>query len=138
MNCTTCRTKEEPSTRKDRGSRINFHVSECEQREQEETEERSPWEASASSSSSSSSCSSQLPPQLFSSSSFFLCLKAAPVRNWREESTCSPDAPASTGRPRVGRQSPQCRRLRSLLCSPVSAGMLGRSPRGGVFCAREP
>ena len=54
-------------------------------------------------------------------------------RGW-EEAECGGVhllSQASTGRPRVGRQSPEkCRRLRSLLCGPGSGG--------GVFCARRP
>ena len=75
-----------------------------------------------------------------SSSNFLLALSAAAVRKRSvEESTCSPNAPASTCKPRVGRQSPgKCRWLRSLLCGPGSARMPGRALGGGVFCAREP
>ena len=57
-------------------------------------------------------------------SSFLLSSRAARVRKARAEaSTASPDAPASTGRPGVGRLSPEkCRRLRSLSAA--------RAPRG--------
>ena len=81
-------------------------------------------------------CSSSF---LLSSSSSTLRISMACARRYRrvEESTCSPDAPASTGRLRVGRHSPEeCRRLLSLSAGPGSARMPGRSPGGGVFCAR--
>ena len=59
-----------------------------------------------------------------SSSNFLLAFRAAAVRKRSvEDSTCSPNAPASTGRPRVGRQS-----LRSAAgCGHFSAA---RAPRG--------
>ena len=98
---------------------------------------RNPW-ASAMSITYSSSCpksSSFSVPS--SSSSFLLASSAWAVRKeMAEESTTSPNAPASMGRPRVGRA---CRRLRSLLCGRGSTRMPGRSPGGGVlFCARGP
>ena len=71
-------------------------------------------------------------------SSFLLSSRAARVRKARAEaSTASPDAPASTGRPGVGKLSPAERRtVRSLRCGPGSTRQPGRSPGGGVFCPR--
>ena len=65
------------------------------------------------------------------SSNFLLASSAEAVRKRSaEESTCSPNAPASTGRPSCGRPSPEKRRrLRSLLCVPGSARLPGRPPR---------
>ena len=72
----------------------------------------------------------------FSSSSFLMSSRARCRRKARAEaSTPSPDAPASTGRPRVGRGSPAKHRwLRSLRCGAGSARQPGRTPGGGVFC----
>ena len=88
----------------------------------------------------SSSCFSSSSLAKASSSLFSLALAS---RVWRvrkdsaEESKTSPDA--STGRPRVGWVSPTKRRkLRSLRCGRGSSGRPGRSPGGGVFCARRP
>ena len=56
-----------------------------------------------------------------------------------EAPRASPHTSASTGRPRVGWESPaERRRLRSLRCCPGSARMPSRSPGGGRFCARGP
>ena len=98
-------------------------------------------ERSSSLAASSAVCSLLRFATSFSSSSNFLFTSSAEAVRKRsaEESTCSPNAPASTGRPTVGRQSPEkCRRLRSLLCGPGSARMPGRTTGGGVFCARWP
>ena len=80
----------------------------------------------------SSSCFSSSFLAKASSSLFSLALAS---RVWRvrkasaEESTTSPDAPASTGRLGVGWVSPEkCRQLRSLLCGKGSGRMPGRSP----------
>ena len=55
-----------------------------------------------------------------------------------DNSTSSPDTPASTGRPRVGRVSlEECHRLRSLLGGPGSARMPGRVPSEDSFCPRK-
>ena len=70
-------------------------------------------------------------PQILQLLRPFLLL-VLPLRKERaEEPTASPDAPSSTGRPRVGRAAPEeCRRLRSLLCGPGSATLPGRTLGG--------
>ena len=75
-----------------------------------------------------------------SSSSNFLEYSAAAARKRSvEASTASPDAPASTGRPGVGRPSPTERRtVRALRCGPGSKRLPGRTPGSGGFCARRP
>ena len=74
----------------------------------------------------SSSSSSSKSSFFFSSSSGLLLASSAKAVRKRsaEESTTSPDAPVSTGRPSVGRVSrEECRRLQSLLRGPGSARM---------------
>ena len=91
-----------------------------------------PHPASSSSSPPSSLPSSPPPPSS--------CLPAPLAREEErvEASTASPDAPANTGWPRVGKASPEARRtVRSLRCGPGSAKMPGRAPGGDSFCPRK-